>query len=222
MKKISERIFQLESDISRFPYEAYERKPETDLWKDLDTDPRPYDEEYEKNYGESLHGITKYIDEIKNLPKHIVMFGWFDLLKLTEMPNNNFAWTIISKHFLDVVKRLGFNDYCLINIRVLERSQFDNVGGENPRKYEDDNFVKNLIYDDEMFYGFQILPRVSLLTDDSDVHQKKITWREDVSEIPFFFREPRHGSGILVNQEARDALEKAGIQGIEFKPPFSL
>ena len=223
MKNLSETIFKLDSKIGSIPYEAYERKPKTDLWNDLVTDIRPYDDEFETvSNSQSLFMRTTKTNEIKGIPKNIVMFGWFDLLQLTEMPSNNFAWTIISKNFLNVIKKLRFTDYRLINLRIIERSQFSNVGGENPRKYEDDSAVKDLIYDDDMFYGFQVLPRVRLLTEDSDPDINKIIWREDITDVPFFFRGEKFGSGLMVNQEARDALEKAGIQGIQFKTPFTL
>jgi hypothetical protein len=221
MKNLPNQVFKLQRSLESLPYEAYSRNPESDLWRDLDTDPRPYNLIFESTQGQHfLNGVTNYVDEVKDLPKNIVMFGWFDLLQLTEMPNNDFAWTIISKRFLDVVKGLKFNDYRLINIRVLERSQFDNVESKNPRDYEDDNIVKNLIYDDEMFYGFQVLPRIPLLTDDSDIRTNKIFWREDITELPHFFLDGKFTGQLMVNQEARDALEKAGIRGIEFLSAF--
>jgi hypothetical protein len=221
MKNLPNQVFKLQRSLESLPYEAYSRNPESDLWRDLDTDPRPYSLIFESTQGQHfLNGVTNYVDEVKDLPKNIVMFGWFDLLQLTEMPNNDFAWTIISKRFLDVVKGLKFNDYRLINIRILERSQFDNVESKNPRDYEDDKIVKNLIYDDEMFYGFQVLPRIPLLTDDSDIRTNKIFWREDITQLPHFFLDGKFTGQLMVNQEARDALEKAGIRGIEFLSAF--
>jgi hypothetical protein len=224
MNQISEIVYELNYNIDSKPYEAYSRiDGENDLWNDLWTNVQVYDKEFEPTQGEYyLSGITNYTDPMAILPQKIVMFGWFDLLPLTEMPSDSFGWTIISKKILEVVKNLCFTDYRLIHLRVVDRAQFDNVYSENPRKYEDDNAVKDLIYDDDMFYGFQVLPRVRLLTEDSDPDIKKIIWREDITDIPFFFRGERFASGLMVNQEARDALEKAGIQGIEFKPPFSL
>jgi hypothetical protein len=223
MNQLVDKVYELDSKLQNKPYEVYSRiDAENDLWRDLWTDPRPYEEEFEAVNDDSLFLRTDDTEKIDNLPEHIVMFGWFDLLPLTEMPSNDFGWTIISRKFLEVVRSLGFTNYRLIHLRVIDRAQFDNVYSENPRKYEDDNAIKDLIYDDDMFYGFQVLPRVRLLTEDSDPDIKKIIWREDITDIPFFFRGERFASGLMVNQEARDALEKAGIQGIEFKPPFSL
>jgi hypothetical protein len=123
-----------------------------------------------------------------------------------------------------VVKELGFTDYRLINLRVIDRAQFKNVFDElNIRKYENDDAIQHLRYSDDMFYGFQDLSRASLLTEDSDDTNrmgKRVIWRDDIAELPFFFRESRFPGALLVNQEARDALEKAGIRGIQFTPAF--
>lgn len=224
MSNLPEAIFKLGIDIDRLPYEAYNRiDSRIELWRDLFTDPYPYDEEFgTKNNGRSLFMRTDKTAEIRGISKYIVMFGWFDLLEFTEMPTNDFSWTIISKNFLDVVKKLGFTEYRLINLRIIERSQFNNVSDKNPRAYEDDTNVKDLIYDDEMFYGFQVLSEINLLTDDSDVLSNEITWLENIPKIPFFFREKNHGGGLLVNQQARNSLEKAGIRGIRFTEPFGI
>jgi hypothetical protein len=222
VKPIFERVFKLEAKLQNKPYESYSRiNSEIELWRDLFTDVRPYNSEFESTEGDDyLDGLTRYPEQIRDLPKHIVMFGWFDLLEMTEMPTNDFSWTIISAKMLKVVKHLGFTDYNLINLRVIERSQFNNIYGENPRDYEDENAVKNLIYNDEMFYGFQVLPRIPLLTDDSDIRTNKIFWREDITELPHFFLDGKFTGQLMVNQEARDALEKAGIRGIEFLSAF--
>jgi hypothetical protein len=217
-------VYELSMGFHRIPEEAYSRVDSDTVWSDLWTDSSQYNPEIEaKNDG---WGLSDIIDKNGQmfLPKHILFFGWFDLLDKTELPSNDLGWTIISKRFLEVVKQLGFIDYRLINLRVIDRAQFENVFDEpNIRKYEDNNAMEGLRYNDDMFYGFQVLSRASLLTDDSDRTNrmgKKVSWREDITELPFFFRENRFPGALLVNQEARDALEKAGIRGIQFTPAF--
>jgi hypothetical protein len=216
-------VFELTHDLNRLPDEAYARVDPDTLWTDLWTEPHEYNDEVEAdNDGWGLSSVLNR-DEAPILPKHIVFFGWFDLLIGTELPSNHQGWTIISKRFLEVVKNLGFTDYRLIHLRVIDRAQFENVFDESPRTYEAETAVKDLRHDDEMFYGFQVLPRVALLTEDSDDTNrmgKKVIWRNDVTETPFFFYESRFPGALLVNQEARDALEKAGIRGIQFSPAF--
>jgi hypothetical protein len=224
MNPVSTKVFELSQSFSAVPEEAYRRNHPDALWNDLWSDNRPYDDEVEAaNDDYSIGSLLARIENPKGLPTQMVFFGWFDLLQNTELPSNRFNWTIISKRFLDVVKQIGFIDYRLVNLRVIERSQFENVFNENPRKYENDTALNGLHYDDEMFYGFQVLPRVSLLTENSDKTNhmgKKVIWCDDINEIPFFFRESRFPGALLVNQEARDALEKAGIRGLQFTPAF--
>jgi hypothetical protein len=217
------QVFELAQDWDRLPDEAYKRIHSDALWRDLWTDPKPYNDEVTSaNDGWGLSDIFDKNGTVFS-PKQVVLFGWFDLLTLTELPTNSLGWTIISKSFLDVVKQIGFTSYQLISLRVIDRAQFDNVYAENPRHYEGNSVLQDLRYDDDMFYGFKVLSRASLLTKDSDDTNrmgKKVIWRNDVTELPFFFYESRFPGALLVNQEARDALEKAGIRGIQFTPAF--
>jgi hypothetical protein len=216
--------YELSFGFNSIPEEAYSRVDSDTLWSDLWTEQNEYDSEVEEaNDGWGLSSIL-HRDDPPILPKHIIFFGWFDLLDKTELPFNILGWKIISKRFLEVVKELGFTDYRLINLRVIDRAQFKNVFDElNIRKYENDDAIQHLRYSDDMFYGFQDLSRASLLTEDSDDTNrmgKRVIWRDDIAELPFFFRESRFPGALLVNQEARDALEKAGIRGIQFTPAF--
>jgi hypothetical protein len=218
------QVYELNIDISALPYDVYDRIDQDTIWNDLWTDNSLYDPEVEAaNEGWGINSILNWNGEPK-LPKQIIFFGWFDLLEKTELPSNHLGWTIISKRFLGVVKQLGFTHYRLINLRIIDRAQFKNVFDEpNIRKYEDNNAAQHLRHSDDMFYGFQVLSRASLLTEDSDDTNrmgKKVTWRDDIPELPFFFYESRFPGVLLVNQEARDALEKAGIRGIQFSPAF--
>jgi hypothetical protein len=101
---------------------------------------------------------------------------------------------------------------------------YDNVYSAPIRSYENDTEVQNLRYDDDLFYGFQVLTRVKILSDDSDLLEDKIIWRDDLDqiELPPFFRSPLGSSRLLVNETAKNALESEGIRGIRFIEPFSL
>jgi hypothetical protein len=223
MIQVQEQIYQVTWAFDTLDEKDFERLHPEDLWNDLWTDRLLYSQDFKKLNEIDIVDVLIETDIPKGLPDKIIMFGWFDLLQKTEFPINNLHWTIISKNFLKVVKQLGFTDYRLIPIRVIDRTKFDNIYSLPIRSYENDSEVENLCYDDALFYGFQVLPRVKLLTDDSDFFEDKITWRDDINplELPCFFLEPKSPGELLVNQKARDALETAGIRGIQFtKPSF--
>jgi hypothetical protein len=224
MIQIQTQIYQVTWAFDTLDEEDFKRSHPEDLWNDLWTDRLVYELEFEELNDMDFQRALNRSQELKGLPNKIVMFGWFDLLQKTELPINNLHWTIISNNFLEVVKQLGFTDYRLIPIRVIDRTPFDNVYSAPIRSYENDVEVQNLRYNDNLFYGFQVLPRIKLATDDSDFFENKIIWREDINplELPYFFREPRSQSHLLVNQESRDALESAGIRGIRFIEPFGI
>jgi hypothetical protein len=223
MIQIQTQIHQVTWAFDTLDEEDFKRSHPEDLWNDLWTDRLLYSQDFKKLNEIDIVDVLIETEIPKGLPDKMIMFGWFDLLQKTELPINNLHWTIISKNFLEVVKQLGFTDYRLIPIRVIDRTPFDNVYSAPIRSYENDSEIQNLQYSDNLFYGFQVLTRVKLLTDDSDFFEDKITWRDDINplELPYFFLEPKSPGELLVNQKARDALEAAGIRGIQFtKPSF--
>jgi hypothetical protein len=225
MIQIQEQIYQITWAFNTLNEEDLKRVHPEDLWDDLWTDRLVYETAlFKEQNGVDFQRLLNRNQEFKGLPDKIVMFGWFDLLQKTELPTNNISWTIVSKKILGVVKQLGFADYRLIPIRVIDRTPFKYPADEDIRTYENDLLMQDLKYDDDLFYGFQVLPRVKLLTDDSDFFENKVIWRDDINllELPNFFREVQRPGELLVNQEARDALESAGIRGIRFTEPFSL
>jgi hypothetical protein len=215
------QIYQLMHGFNALEEEDYKRKHLEDVWVDLWTDRLIYESKFKE---ENEMNITDVLDEIeipKGLPEKIVMFGWLDLLQKTEFPSNSLSWSIISKRFLEVINTLGFTEYRLIPIRVIDRTPFDNVYSAEIRSYENESTLHNLQYEDNFFYGFQVLPQVKILTDDSDLFENKVIWRDNIDpfDLPCFFREPKSPGKLLVNQKARDALEVAGIGGIRFIEP---
>jgi hypothetical protein len=222
MIQVKAQIYQIERGFDTLNEEDYKRKHPEDLWKDLWTDRLVYNQKYE-NENDITHALTE-IGIPKGLSDKIVMFGWFDLLEKTELPSNSLSWTIVSKNFLKVVRQLDFTDYRLIPIRVIDRTPFDNVYSAEIRSYENDAALQDLEYDDDLFYGFQVLSRVEILSNDSNVFKRKIVWRDDLDQIdlPPFFYSPLGSSRLFVNQETRDALEAAGIRGIRFIEPFGI
>jgi hypothetical protein len=215
------QIYKITKSFNALEEEDLERGHPEDVWNDLWTDRQIYNKKFrEENDLDISHVLVETVKP-KGLPSKIVMFGWFDLLQKTELPSNSLHWTIISKKFLEVIKQLGFTDYRLIPIRVIDRTPFDNVYSAPIRSYENDSEIQNLQYNDNLFYGFQVLTRFKLLTDDSDFFEDKITWRDDINplELPYFFLEPKSPGELLVNKKARDALEVAGIGGIRFIEP---
>jgi hypothetical protein len=226
MMKVQTQIYQIEKNFNALNEEDYERKHPEDVWDDLWTDRLVYDLKFREENDMDISDVLDEIELPKGLPNKIVMFGWFDLLEKTELPSNSLSWTIISKNFLEVIKQLGFTDYRLIPIRVIDRTPFDNVYSAPIRSYENDTEVQNLPYNDNLFYGFQVLTRLKILNDESNLFrsERKIIWRDDLDQldIPLFFRSPLGSSRLLVNQKARDALEAAGIRGIRFIEPFGI
>jgi hypothetical protein len=224
MSLLKTQIYQVTWAFNTLDEEDFKRGHPEDLWDDLWTDRIVYESKFRTANEMDIAGALNVTELLKNLPNRLIMFGWFDLLQKTELPINNLNWTIISKRFLEVVKQLEFTDYRLIPIRVVDRTPFEYPADEDILTYENDLTVQGLKYDDDLFYGFQVLSQVKLVTDETDFFENKIVWREDINplELPFFFREPENPNPLLVNQEARDALEAAGIRGIRFIEPFDL
>jgi hypothetical protein len=219
-----DKIYKVIKSFNALAEEDLERGHPEDLWTDLWTDRLMYSQELRKSNEIDIASVIDEVEVPVGLPDKIVMFGWFDLLQKTELPSNSLSWTIISKRFLDVVKQLGFTKYRLIPIRVIDHTPFEYLADEDVRNYENDLAVQGLTYDDDLFYGFQVLTRVQLLTDDSDFFEDRVVWRDKINplELPYFFREPKSPGRLLVNQEARDALEAASIRGIRFIEPFGI
>jgi hypothetical protein len=215
------QIFGVKSNFDYLTEDDMSRGNPNSTWNDLWTNLDLYNQEVEKNNnGWSIQGIVHFEDIIGvlELPSPIVTFGWFDLLKKTDFPTSNLSWTIVSKKFLEVIS--SFNIYPKIYpIRVLNRAKFDNIYSENIRKYENIEYSEVLEFGDDLFYGIS-LPNFPVLTDESDItaSPKSINWLE-ITETPEFFVDPK-SSELLVNYQGRDALEKAGLNGIRFTEPF--
>jgi hypothetical protein len=120
MIQIQTQIYQVTWAFDTLDEEDFKRSHPEDLWNDLWTDRLVYELEFEELNDMDFQRALNRSQELKGLPNKIVMFGWFDLLQKTELPINNLHWTIISNNFLEVVKQLGFTDYRLIPIRVID------------------------------------------------------------------------------------------------------
>jgi hypothetical protein len=223
-KTNNSEIYEISFSFNQISESEYGRIDSDDLWNDLWTNTDQYNEEVKsKNNGWSIEGIYYFRDIIPNpvLPSVIVVFGWFDLLQKTEIPTNNLSWIIVSDRVLKIIHDFQVSPK-LHTIRVIERSQFNNVYSLNTREYENLSSISNLIYRDDFFYGIQ-LDEFQVLTDDSDItaRPKKIQWRNLENKPPAFFTDPK-SPALLVTREGRLALENANIKGIRFLEPFTL
>jgi hypothetical protein len=233
MKRLQERLdmtlppanlYELSIDFFRISEEEHSRIDPEDIWEDLWTDVRQYDSDFKiLNDGWSVTEILSIGDLIEKpiVPDPLVMFGWFDLLKKTELATNSAHWKIVSNRLLHVMKELNVHPK-LHRIRVIERSQFDNVYGEIIRQYENDKAITHLKYSDDSFYGIQ-LEEFSVINDNWDIWDKEnIPWKTMTVQLPPFFVDPKSPGQILVTSEGRTALELAGIRGVRFLEPFTL
>jgi hypothetical protein len=212
-------LYEIDNSFFYISEEDRSRVPKDDLWRDLWTNANQYNEIIEKENDDwSIGGIIKVLSE-PILPSPIVMFGWLDLLQKTDLPQNNIGWTIVSKHFLDIITSFGIKPK-IYKIRVLDRSEFKNIYSENVRRYEKIDFSEVLKFYDEAFFGIS-LPKFQALSDQSDLlsYPKKIEWLSLNDRPPAFFLETK-SLKFLVSQEGKDALEKAGLNGIRFTEPF--
>ncbi len=224
MSLLKTQIHQVTWAFNTLSEEDFKRSHPEDLWDDLWTNRIVYESKFRLANEMDIAGALNAIKPLQGLPNKLIMFGWLDLLQKTELPINNLNWLIISKRFLEVVEQLGFTDYRLIPIRVIDRTPFEYPADEDIFTFENDLAVQDLKYEDDLFYGFQVLSQVKLVTNDTDFFENKVVWLEDINplELPYFFREPENPNPLLVNQAARDALEAAGIRGIRFIEPFGI
>jgi hypothetical protein len=222
---LADTLYKLRADVSQLSQEAYSRVHSDELWYDLWTDKKAYNRDYKAlNKGWSIDGILSLGDLLEKpvLPECLVMFGWFDLLDKTDLPTNTVHWPIVSGRVLTAIHGLGLKPR-VQRIRVLDRSQFGNVYGEDVRKYENDSFADEVRYRDDWFYGIAF-QEISVLADDSDLiaSPPRVKWREDLETLPAFFIDPKSPRELLVTNEGRAALESAGVQGVKYTKPFQL
>jgi hypothetical protein len=220
---LSDAVYEFVADVAQLPQAAYARLHPDDLWFDLWTDKNAYDRAYkEANAGWSIDGILSLGDLLEQpvLPERLVLFGWFDLLEQTDLPTNSVHWPIVSSRVLSALQTLQVEPK-LHRVRVLDRTPFSNVYGEDVRRYETDAAVAEVQFRDDWFYGIQ-LQAVNILSDDSDLNAfpPKIVWRRDVDGVPPCFVDPKSPGRLLVTREARDALETAGVRGVRYTAPF--
>jgi hypothetical protein len=222
---LSDTLYKLIPDVSALPQGAYARIHQDDLWFDLWTDKKAYDCDYKLlNQGWPIDGILSLGDLLEKpiLPDSLVMFGWFDLLQQIDLPTNIVHWPIVSNRILAALHDLGIRPH-IHRIRVLDRSYFGNVYGENVRNYEDDSFAAEVPHRDDWFYAI-VLQEISVLADESDLiaSPPRVKWREDLETLPAFFIDPKSPRELLVTNEGRAALESAGVQGVKYTKPFQL
>jgi hypothetical protein len=221
--RLADLLYELSADVSQLPQNAYARIHADDLWFDLWTNKNAYDKDYKAaNEGWPIDGILSLgvLLERPILPERLVMFGWFDLLECTDLPTNSVHWPIVSSRVLAVFHELGMR-LQVHQVRVLDRVQFGNVYSENVRSYEDDTIITKVRCRDDWFYAIQP-QEFSVLSEDTDLTMlpRKVVWREDTRNPPALFTDPQSPGQLLVTQEARTALEKAGIRGVRFTEPF--
>ncbi len=153
-------------------------------------------------------------------------FGWYDILKIRELPQNNFRWTIVSKKLLEVLSHFRNFEYKTIPIRVFNRAKIENLYSLNVRDFENEDFAKKFDFKDNEFFEIQIHSRLSILDDKTNVFgsRKDFIFREgiDYDAAPTIFRDPKSPGDLIVKQEVREALEQAGIKGIRFTEPFAI
>jgi hypothetical protein len=198
------KLFELEVGFDYLLDEDYARLEMGELWRDLWTDEEIYDVLVRKEMNWGMRDITHRTQEPKGLPEILPMYGWFDLLKKTDYPHNNLGWTIFSKKFVEVVKRIGVSDFRLIPIRVIDRRLFPRMDID-PRFFESESNIKDMDFKDDWFFGFQFLRHHDI---DSQF-----------DALPPLFI-PENDPGILVvNDFGKNSFEQAGIKGIRFTEP---
>ncbi len=215
-------LWKIARNLDALPDEAFSRMHPDNVWVDLWTNRDTY-EKYIKTFipdGSASYDFKDF-EKINSRPKVIPMFGWFDLLPLTEMPANYLRWVVISSRILECIKNFSEVRYKTYPIRVLDRSQYEDVYSQNVRNYEGE-IPSTLNYRDDWFLAIELSDEISLLDPESDLLESptKRIWREDAAQIPLpaFFTEKMHG-GIFVSAEGKKALEDAEIKGIEFIDP---
>jgi hypothetical protein len=216
-----------------YPIVAYKIKPSLDHLDSLPEDimERKYGaaEDYDALIYKPTQPREVGIGLIENtepyeVPEPVDWVGFLDRSHQTDYLYNDLRWPLISKRMLYVLRSVGKFSHKIIATRIYDYG-FQDQGSNN---YEGHTTSPAGEFNED-YVGLQLLDHVDGIDPDSCVYEDDcpgilppslISWRlkEPIGGFPPIFRLKRSGEDIFlfVSPATKDALEEAGIKGIEF------
>jgi hypothetical protein len=219
-----------------YPIVAYKIKPSLDHLDSLSED--IMDREYgaAEDYDALIYKPTQAEEvgtglienaEPYEVPEPVDWVGFLDdRIYQTDYLYNDLRWPLISKRMLYVLRSVGEFPHKVISTRIYDYG-FQNQGRDN---YEGRTTPPAGEFNED-FVGLQLLEHVNGIDPDSCEYEDDypgilppslISWRlkETIGGFPPIFRLNRAGEDLFlfVSPAAKEALEEAGIKGLDFFP----
>jgi hypothetical protein len=159
------------------------------------------------------------------VPEPVDWVGFLDeRLHQTDYLYNDLGWPLISKRMLYVLRSLGEFPHRLISTRIYDYG-FQNQGENNYASHTTPPAGEF----NEDYVGLQLLEHVDGIDPDSCVYEDDypgilppslISWRlkEPIGGFPPIFRVQKKSTYLFVLPAVKEALEEAGIKGLDFFP----
>jgi hypothetical protein len=143
-------------------------------------------------------------------------------LALTEYPTTDVAWPIMSSRMLQILTSLGNFKHRIVPVIMLDKKlpagkRLDADGNPLPKAANTDYSVLQLLEQCDCFDRDRSEFKLSTVIPDRISEISKLVLKEPVDGFPPIFRLEVKASYLFVSAEARQALEQAGITGVEFR-----
>jgi hypothetical protein len=156
------------------------------------------------------------------VPDPVLFEANFKFTQNSDYPCNDVNWPLMSPRMRDVLRQVGDFPHRLIPVRLLDRTV------EGPARRFPDGSLRPEVVDDR-FAAVQLTKHIDVVdwerstfrrrrTNLKSVFFDKLALLEPPDGFPPLFRVPAQKSLLLVSAQARQALEAAGIVGVEFLP----
>lgn len=159
------------------------------------------------------------IKEDLNLPSPVIFDVIGDVFEIIDYPYLDLRWPIMSKRMLDTLLSVGDFRYRTYPLLMVDCEQIYNE--ELGRRTN-----SGIVY--ENFFAVQLLEDLDVLDLENSIYERgtrnpdaimdveKTFFREPSSGFPPLFRAVHLENYLYVSEEARIALEVAGIRGVDF------
>jgi hypothetical protein len=160
------------------------------------------------------------IKENLNLPERVEFDAIGVIFETIDYPYTDVRWPIMSKRMLDALLSVGDFHYIAYPLVIIDCKQVYNeeLGKKTNSGIEFHNFfAMHLLEDLDIFdYENSVYERSENNPNVIKSNIKKVVLREPKEGFPPLFRVVNLETRLYVSSEARTALEKAGVRGINF------
>lgn len=167
--------------------------------------------------------VSWLITDPREVPDTILFEADFTVTRQADYPSNDVNWPLMSRRMLDVICGVGEFSHRAVAVRLVDRTV--------PRsaRYDDAHALRTDIVDDR-FTAVQLLEHHDFVDWEQSRYRRselnpayvarfsKLVLKAPAAGFPPLFRLPSQASHLFASDEARAALEAAGVQGAEFWP----